>query len=119
MLIEFMKPDFTFQNECGRLVQLVREGWKQINVIQSVQGSVRGGHYHKYNREGFYVATGSFKLIVWMDAAREEYELGEGDMFVIPPNVFHTFAYAADTCLVGMYDRGVEMGEDQKDIWTE
>ena len=65
MLIEFVKPDFTYQNEAGCLNQLVHDGWKQINAITSVAESTRGGHYHKFNKEQFFIIDGSFKLIVW------------------------------------------------------
>ena len=118
MLIEFLKPDFTFENEAGRLNQLVHEGWKQINAIFSAGGSVRGGHYHKYNKECFFVLAGSFRLTVYKDDVREEYEMKQGDMFVIPEYVCHDFVYHKDTYLVAMYDHGVELSEDVKDIWS-
>ena len=35
MLVKIMKPDFEFGNENGSLVQLVRDGWKQVNVLYS------------------------------------------------------------------------------------
>ena len=119
MLIEWLKPDFIFENDSGCLKQLVHDGWKQINVITSRAGSVRGGHYHKYNREGFYVVKGSFLLSVWVDGEKETYEMKVGDMFLIPPYVFHTFEYAEDTTLISMYSQGVELSEIEKDIWTE
>ena len=62
MLIEFLKADFCFDDERGNLVQLVREGWKQVNVIRSEAGVERGGHYHAQNSEAFYVISGSFEL---------------------------------------------------------
>ena len=119
MLIEFVKPDFVFENEAGCLKQLVHDGWKQINVITSVAGSIRGGHYHKHNRECFYIINGSFKLTVWKDDIKEEYEIKAGDMFIMPENVYHTFEYHEDTTLIGMYDNGVELDENIKDIWNE
>lgn len=119
MLIEFVKPDFVFENEAGCLRQLVHDGWKQINVVSSVKDSVRGGHYHKYNKECFYIVEGSFKLTLWKDEEREEYEIHAGDMFVIPEYVFHTFEYHEDTLLIGMYDNGVELDDGSKDIWSE
>ena len=72
MLIEFVKPDFVFENEAGQLNQLVHDGWKQVNAIFSARDSFRGGHYHKYNRECFFVLEGSFRLIVWKDEEQEE-----------------------------------------------
>ena len=119
MLITYLKPDFVFENDAGSLKQLVHDGWKQVNVITSRAGSVRGGHYHKYNREGFYVVKGRFFLTVWEKEACEEYEMKEGDMFLIPPYVFHTFEYREETLLVSLYSEGVERFGSEKDIWTE
>ena len=119
MLIEYLKPDFVFENEVGSLKQLVHDGWKQVNVITSHAGSVRGGHYHKYNDEGFYVIDGRFTLTLWRDDIRETYEMKCGDMFLVPPFVFHTFEYTKDTTLISMYSHGVELSETEKDIWTE
>ena len=119
MLIEYLKPDFEFKNENGSLKQLVHDGWQQVNVITSLPGSVRGGHYHKFNREGFYIVEGSFTLRVWDADSTETYEMQAGDMFLIPPYVFHTFEYHEETTLVSLYSRGVELSESEKDIWTK
>lgn len=117
-MIELLQPDFEFENECGKLTQLVRDGWKQVNVITSKAGSKRGGHYHKYNEEAFFVVSGSFLLQVFQDGNQEEHEFRAGDMFKIHKNVAHTFLYHEDTVLVGMYDKGVELTENEKDIWV-
>ncbi len=118
-LIEFIQPDFAFHNAAGSLKQLVHDGWKQVNVISSVRNSVRGGHYHRYNEEAFYIISGSFRLEVWCGEIREEYQIKEGDFFLINKNVFHTFEYYEDTLLVSLYSSGVELSENTKDIWTE
>ncbi len=117
MLIKMLEPDFVFENEAGSLKQLVHDGWKQVNVITSVGGAVRGGHYHKYNEEGFYIIQGSFRLTVSRDGVTEEYTMHQGDMFLIYPYVYHTFEYTEDTVLVSMYSNGVELSETEKDIW--
>lgn len=119
MLITIMKPDFIYENDCGSLKQLVHCGWKQINVITSVANAVRGGHFHKYNKEGFFVISGSFTLKVWKDNIHEEYIFRAGEMFYILPYVFHVFEYRENSVLVSMYSNGVELSETEKDIWTE
>lgn len=118
MLINFIKPDFIFENESGSLKQLVHDNWKQVNVIVSNPGSVRGGHYHRFNKEGFYIVSGSFKLTVWKNKEKEEYEIGQGDFFEIFPNVYHTFEYYENTVLVSLYSDGVELADGTKDIWN-
>ncbi len=119
MLVTIAKPDFIFENKAGILKQLVHEGWKQINVITSVANAVRGNHYHKFNREGFYVVKGSFKLELQKDIVQEVYIFRSGDMFFIEPYVFHTFEYLEDTILISMYSDGVELSETEMDIWTK
>lgn len=116
MLIEFLKPDFTFTDDRGGLTQLVREGYRQINVISSKEGVVRGGHYHALNREAFYVVSGQFRLDLSRNGERERHVLKAGDFFTIPPLVTHSFTYLAETLLVGLYDLGVELPDGSKDI---
>ena len=50
---------------------------------------------------------------------RPYYEIKAGDMFIMPENVYHTFEYHEDTTLIGMYDNGVALDENIKDIWNE
>lgn len=118
-LIEFLKPDFIFENDAGSLNNQFMTDGSRLILFSSVGGSVRGGHYHKYNEEAFYIITGAFKLIVWLEDQKEEYEIKAGDFFMINKNVFHTFEYTEDTWLISMYSSGVELDESTKDIWTE
>ena len=50
MLIEILKPDFVFEDERGKLTQLVHDGYRQMNIIFSKKDVLRGNHYHKENR---------------------------------------------------------------------
>lgn len=118
-MIEIIRPDFKFQDERGILIQLVHEGFKQYNVIFSKKGVLRGDHYHKENREAFFVISGSFELKVRNALREEKYTFERGDMFLIPPNLVHSFYYLEDTLLVSMYDLGVERLDGTKDIYTD
>lgn len=119
-MIEIMKPNFRFDNENGSLVQLVREGYKQVNVISSGKGAIRGNHYHKYNEEAFYIIEGALKLDVWnSDGIHEYYNFQKGDMFKIKEMISHRFEYTEDTLLVSLYSHGVELGNTEKDIWEK
>lgn len=119
MLAEILKPDFTFSNEHGSLTQLVHEGWRQVNVLESEKGSSRGGHYHKENKEAFYVIKGRLQLQLDHQAERETIEFQTGDMFCVRPYVMHTFVFLEDTCMVAVYDQGVEHADGTKDIYSE
>lgn len=119
MLIKYLTPDFKFENETGLLVQLVHQGWEQVNVLVSAKDSVRGGHFHKISKEAFYVISGKCKLILETEKEREENELKQGDMFMISPYQKHTFIFDEDTVMVSMYDVCVEKADGSKDIYKE
>lgn len=116
MLIEIIKPNCKIVNENGVLIQLVRNGWNQVNVIHSKKNSKRGGHFHKINREAFYIISGKFRLDVSDEKNKESYTFGIGDMFIIQPYVIHNFEFMEDTILVSMYDKGVELPRALMDI---
>ena len=107
--------DFTFKDDRGQIVQLVHAGWRQINVITTRKGVVRGNHYHKQNAEAFYVILGACDVTV----GKESFSFGPGDFFRIDPFDMHSFDYKEDTVMVSMYNKGVELPDGSKDIFTE
>lgn len=118
MLIEILSPDFIHEDERGRLTQLVHEGYEQFNIIFSKKDVLRGDHFHKENKEAFYVISGKFRLDAEKDGVKESYTFSDGDMFLIPEYVIHSFYYEDDTWLASMYDKGVEKLDGTKDIFT-
>lgn len=117
-LVTILKPDFKYDDQRGSLVQLVHEEYKQFNVVTTHAGVFRGGHYHKINKEAFYVITGKFQLILDRDGIHEEYTFGAGDMFEIEPYVLHGFNYIEESTLVAMYNIGVELADGGMDSYT-
>jgi dTDP-4-dehydrorhamnose 3,5-epimerase-like enzyme len=118
MLLEILTPDFVNKDERGMFAQLVHCGYSQVNVLSTVAGSQRGGHYHKENTEVFFVVSGKLTLLLSHDTVQEEYIFGEGDMFGIPPWVNHDLLFDIDTVLISMYDKGIEMPNGEKDIFS-
>lgn len=116
-LIKFIKPDFEFGDNRGRLTQLVSNGWQQVNFITSLANNIRGGHYHKYNREAFYIIDGKFKLSLIKEQQTVDFIMGRGDFFIVEPYVKHVFEYIEDTNLISLYDKGVELSDGTKDIF--
>ena len=114
-MLKVIKTDFEFSDERGKIVQLIHDGYRQINVITSKKDVLRGGHYHKKNAEAFYIISGALKLTV----NDEEYHFKAGDFFGIEPYDRHSFFFTQDTILVSMYDQGVEQADGTKDIFTE
>jgi dTDP-4-dehydrorhamnose 3,5-epimerase and related enzymes len=116
MLVKILKPDFIHEDDRGKLTQLVHDGWKQVNVIMSKKGCERGGHFHELNNEAFYVVSGELKLTLSKDGVAEDVIFRTGDMFEIETGTDHGFLFTEDTCLVSLYDKGVELPGGKKDI---
>lgn len=114
-MLKIIKTDFRFVDDRGTIEQLIHDGYKQINVITSKKGVVRGGHYHKENDEAFYIISGELNL----DVNGESYHFSAGDFFGIEPYDMHSFEFLADTVLVSMYSNGVEKADGTKDIFVE
>lgn len=119
MLVRRLEADFRHSNESGSLVQLVHEGWHQVNVLESLHNTERGGHYHKENKEAFYIIRGKLLLTLEHGDEHEETEFHEGDMFMILPYLKHRFFFLEDTLMVAMYSGMVERPDGKKDIYTE
>ena len=113
-MLKIIKTDFEFSDNRGTLVQLIHEGYRQINVITSKKGVIRGGHYHKQNEEAFYIVQGKVKVTV----NGNEHTFEAGDFFGIEANDMHSFLFIEDTTLVSMYSIGVELENGEKDIYT-
>ncbi len=117
MLYQMKALDFVFEDERGSLVQLVNSGYDQVNVVTSKARVLRGNHYHKKSYEAFYVISGSVELTLSRNDEQEKLIFKKGDFFQIEPYVIHSMFYLEDTVLVGLYDRSVEMGNGEKDIF--
>lgn len=118
-MIEILKPDFEFNDDRGKLLQLLHGEIAQVNYVESNPSSLRGGHYHKLNKETFFVIDGEVNVTVKKDGNEENYSFKTGDMFSIEKNVVHSFDYKKLTTLIVTYDKGVELPDGTKDIYSE
>lgn len=118
-MISFIQPEFTHSDDRGQLVQLVSDGWKQINVTFSRSHILRGGHYHKINRELFYIISGevAVKLLNVITQEQQELKVAKNRMFVIEKFTVHTFDFLQDTTMLACYDMGVIVNKEM-DIYN-
>lgn len=116
MLINRLIPDFTFEDDRGKLTQIVSGGYCQVNAVFSKGGTERGGHYHAENTEVFFVVSGEVKVTAINGAETETETFTDGDMFSLSPGTAHRMYYTKDTVLVALYDKGVEYPDGTKDI---
>lgn len=113
-LITFLEPEFIHGDDRGKLRQLVSNGWKQVNFIDSEANSFRGGHYHKNNREMFFIISGKFNLTLSLQSQEKTLLIEPEDLFIIEKNVSHSFNFLEKTLLISLYDKGVEEKSDNK-----
>lgn len=119
-LFKLLDVDFKHQDERGELVQLVHQGFSQVNVLKTAKGVQRGGHYHKTVREAFYVVSGSVEVSFQsvQDNIVCKKLFSEGDFFLIPPWVAHSMSFPEFCIMVAMYDKSVVAADGTKDIYS-
>ncbi len=118
-MLKQVDVDFKHIDERGSLVQLVHEGFSQINVLQTRKGVTRGGHYHKISRERFYVIGGSVSVSLKKENEKKEIVFKAGDFFEIEPYTIHSMYFPEDCVMVAMYDVPVEKEDGSMDIYSE
>lgn len=118
-MIEKRNVDFSFADSRGELIQIVHDGFKQVNVLRSYKGVMRGGHYHKQLNEGFFIISGSVEVTIKSNGLIEKFLYKKNDFFVIPPNVVHSMYFPTNCLMVQMYSESVVQEDGSKDIYTE
>ncbi len=112
-------PDFCFSDDRGQIIQLVHEGYDQINALFSKKGVLRGSHYHKVSSECFFVLTGSVSVKIEENGNKENKEYHAGDFFKVFPYEKHSMFFLEDCWMIQMYDKPIEYADGKKDIFTE
>ena len=118
-MLTILTPDFQFEDDRGKLVQLAHEGYEQINVLISRKGAFRGGHYHKVSYESFYVISGSVEIQVERDGSKMTRLLRDGDFFCIEPFVVHSMSFPENCTLIALYDKCIKSTDGTKDIYSQ
>ena len=118
-LFERLNTDFEHADNRGRLVQIIHDGYKQVNILETKKGVTRGSHYHKRCREAFYVVRGRVEVSLKRGEEAETIEFGTDDFFAIDANTFHSMFFLEDCLMIQMYDIPVEFNDGTKDIYVE
>ena len=117
-LFQIIKPDFEYSDQRGQLKQLVHDGWKQVNVLVTNAGVIRGIHYHKISREAFYLLSGSVDVRFRNGENHSERHFVANDFFVVLPGTVHELSFPENCVMVQMYDIPVEKEDGSKDIFV-
>ena len=98
-MIEFIPNYFELSDDRGSFQGLVNFGtWKEVNIICSEAGAIRGNHYHKNTDELFIILEGKIRITLQavlsdeeLDAEKKTVDVQMGDVFKIEKNVNHIF----------------------------
>jgi dTDP-4-dehydrorhamnose 3,5-epimerase-like enzyme len=103
--MEIKSHEFRIDDERGSITQITSGLWKQLNIVKSRKGSLRGGHYHKEAKELFHVERGRVEVIFidTHDKKNDRRSFTEGATFIVFPYEQHYMKYLEDTTLIALY----------------
>jgi quercetin dioxygenase-like cupin family protein len=91
-----------FENESGKIQNLLLKPVKSVAAIESVKGSVRANHLHKTDWHYAYVVSGKV-LYFEREAGNlnipQPRAFGPGEMFFTPPGVEHAMLFAEESVI--------------------
>lgn len=95
--------DSHFENENGKISNLVLEKFSSAAIIQSVQGAIRANHFHKTDWHYTYILSGAVSYW-WRPTGskdRPKSRLFErGQMFFTPPLVDHAMYFPIESTII-------------------
>lgn len=76
-----------------------------IHRIKIDNGGSCSKHYHEYKHNIFYIECGKIKIQNWKNSSDiiDEVVLSSGEMFSVPPKVYHKFIAMEDSIVYEIY----------------
>lgn len=115
-----IQPYFNQSDDRGSILGLLNTGtWREMNIISSEAGAVRGNHYHMNTEECFFILSGRIRVVFRrpLDSGgweEDEKVFIEGDVFVVYPNVEHVFYIMQDSHWINLLSDALD--KDHPDI---
>ena len=121
-MIVFIDSYFNHKDERGSILGIINKNlWEEINFTTSEKGAKRGGHYHKYTEELFFILEGEIEVITQIinsDNKLEEKTINivkKDDIFLIDPYVVHYFNILEDSKWINVLTK--KMDKDNPDMF--
>jgi quercetin dioxygenase-like cupin family protein len=94
-----------YEDARGSIQPILSEEVRDVAIIRSVKGAVRGNHYHRTDSHHSYVMSGSLEY-VWRPLGSAEAParrvIRAGEMFFTPPMVEHAMVFLEDTVFLNL-----------------
>lgn len=95
----------------------ILESFPEAKIIKVKQDCVIGEHYHKIKTEQFILCEGKCKLIMLttdLVGFGRSVKMKIGELFVIPPGIYHEFHISAESVLIGINSHPYDKSDDYK-----
>ena len=112
---------FEHSDSRGSIKGLINSGtWREVNLINSDAGAVRGRHYHKLTEECFIILSGKIlvkfrKPVAGALDLTAEIIFQAGEVFIVNPLVEHTFEILEKAQWINLLS--VSMGSENADFY--
>ena len=112
------RPEFIRTDKRGKLIQLITGKFKQLNILEMIDKTPWGGHYHKNRHEFFHVLDGAINLRIIKNGGITQTDVIKGESFMVKPFEVHEIVSRTEysRLLVG-YSRAFD--PDNPDIHKE
>lgn len=114
-MIKFFESYFKHKDKRGSILGIINQGnWEEINLIKSKKGSSRGGHFHKYTRELFYILKGKIEIKIQeiknkeLVGEQKTINVNSNEIFLIEPNHIHTFKVIEDAEWINILSKKID-----------
>ena len=108
--MELLQPEFENNDSRRKLLQLLTNDIKQINVYEAQKDAVLGNHYHKDTTEYFYILKGSVSY-------NDKEVVNPGMLFKVSPPENHMIRCLTNVKMMTFLTKAYTK-EDQ-DIWKK
>jgi oxalate decarboxylase/phosphoglucose isomerase-like protein (cupin superfamily) len=114
-MLKLVARYFRARDDRGTLEGLVNFGdWREMNLVSSRAGSVRGDHYHRDTREIFIILDGEIRAAAQaVEDGRlvgpvEHLVVAPGDVVLVEPLTNHTFEVVQDARWINALSRRID-----------
>lgn len=117
-MVERIERYFQHSDERGSIEGIVNFGeWKEVNLINSAEGTVRGHHYHTRTDEIFLILDGEVEVSVQkveggkLVGVPEVSLVGPGDAFIVRSMQYHIFKLKSQARWINILSRSIDPNE--------
>lgn len=111
----------TFSDERGVITDILSGEMRNLGIITSKKGAVRGNHYHKAQIQYTYILKGRLEMTTKdlrePDSVPKTAIISEGELITHPAMVAHTYKALEDTVFLAITTKGRDKGGYEDDTF--